>query len=52
VDLAAVTQQLEDEGVTKFNQPFDKLMQAVQSKQAGARAGGAKAAPLQTQTQR
>jgi len=52
VDLAAVTQQLEDEGVTKFNQPFDKLMQAVQSKQAGVRAGGAKAAPLQTQTQR
>jgi len=53
VDLAAVTQQLEDEGVTKFNQPFDKLMQAVQSKQAGARAGGgAKVAPLQTQVQR
>jgi len=51
VDLAAVTQQLEDEGVTKFNQPFDQLMQAVQTKQAGARAG-AKAAPLQAQTQR
>jgi transaldolase len=38
VDLQAVTQQLEDEGVTKFNQPFDKLMQAVQSKLTDARA--------------
>jgi len=26
IDLDKVTQQLEDEGVTKFNQPFDKLM--------------------------
>jgi hypothetical protein len=24
-----VTQQLEDEGVTKFNQPFDKLMETL-----------------------
>jgi transaldolase len=40
VDLQAVTQQLEDEGVTKFNQPFDKLMQAVQSKLTDARAAG------------
>jgi transaldolase len=29
IDLAAVTQQLEDEGVTKFNQPFDKLIAAL-----------------------
>ncbi|MBM4163107.1 MAG: transaldolase [Lentisphaerae bacterium] len=27
ISLDAVTQQLEDEGVTKFNQPFDKLME-------------------------
>ena len=26
IDLDAATQQLEDEGVEKFNQPFDKLM--------------------------
>jgi transaldolase len=24
-----VTQQLEDEGVKKFNEPFDKLMEAL-----------------------
>lgn len=29
IDLDAVTQQLEDEGVKKFNQPFDKLMAAL-----------------------
>ncbi|HEY5019425.1 MAG TPA: transaldolase family protein, partial [Steroidobacteraceae bacterium] len=52
VDIQAVTQQLEDEGVEKFNQPFDKLIQALQAKQAGAaRTGGARAAPKQTQTQ-
>ena len=27
IDLAAVTQQLEDEGVEKFSRPFDSLMQ-------------------------
>ena len=36
IDIDQVTQQLEEEGVEKFNQPFDKLMQAVQSKQAGS----------------
>jgi transaldolase len=36
IDIDQVTQQLEQEGVEKFNQPFDKLMQAVASKQAGA----------------
>lgn len=36
IDIDQVTQQLEDEGVEKFNQPFDKLMQAVQSKQASS----------------
>jgi transaldolase len=35
IDIDRVTQQLEDEGVEKFNQPFDKLLQAVQSKLAG-----------------
>ncbi len=29
ISLDKVTQQLEDEGVTKFNQPFDKLMEAL-----------------------
>jgi len=29
IDLNALTQQLEDEGVEKFNQPFDKLMEAL-----------------------
>lgn len=36
IEIDRVTQQLEDEGVDKFNQPFDKLMQAVKSKQASA----------------
>lgn len=54
VDIAAVTQQLEDEGVAKFNQPFDKLIQVLQAKQAaaGRPASGAGATPRQTQTQR
>ena len=29
INLDKVTQQLEDEGVTKFNQPFDKLMETL-----------------------
>tara|TARA_R110001592_G_scaffold150843_1_gene376866 strand:- start:390 stop:1508 length:1119 start_codon:yes stop_codon:yes gene_type:complete len=29
IDIDAVTQQLEDEGVDKFNTPFDKLMDAL-----------------------
>lgn len=32
IDIDRVTQQLEDEGVEKFNQPFDKLIQTVQSR--------------------
>jgi transaldolase len=32
IDIDAITQQLEDEGVEKFNQPFDQLLQSVQSK--------------------
>ncbi len=30
IDLDAIAQQLEDEGVAKFNQPFDKLMTALE----------------------
>jgi len=44
IDIDAITQQLEDEGVEKFNQPFDKLMQAVQSKLADARQADAQGA--------
>jgi transaldolase len=29
ISIGKVTQQLEDEGVTKFNQPFDKLMETL-----------------------
>lgn len=53
VDLQAATQRLEDEGVQKFNQPFDKLLQAIQGKQREADArGGARAASRQSQGQR
>ncbi len=36
VDLDAATQQLEDEGVTKFSQAFDQLMAALQQKRAAS----------------
>jgi transaldolase/glucose-6-phosphate isomerase len=36
VDLDASTQELEDEGVTKFNQAFEQLMAALQEKQAAS----------------
>ena len=29
IDLDSVTQQLEDEGISKFNKPFDQLMEAL-----------------------
>ena len=32
IDLNQVTQQLEDEGVEKFNQPFDSLMKTLEDK--------------------
>ena len=32
IDIDKVTRQLEDEGVEKFNKPFDKLMEAVTQK--------------------
>jgi transaldolase/transaldolase/glucose-6-phosphate isomerase len=31
IDLAAVTQQLEDEGIEKFNKPFEKLLSAIEA---------------------
>jgi transaldolase len=36
INLEAVTQQLEDEGVQKFVQAFDRLMSALQKKRAAA----------------
>ena len=32
IDLAKVAQQLEDDGVKKFNEPFDKLLASLESK--------------------
>ncbi|RZM21409.1 MAG: transaldolase, partial [Pedobacter sp.] len=29
IDLNAIAKQLEDQGIDKFNQPYDKLMQAI-----------------------
>jgi transaldolase len=36
VDLGAITQQLEDEGVEKFNQAFDQLAAALEQKRTAA----------------
>jgi transaldolase/glucose-6-phosphate isomerase len=36
VDLNKVTQQLEDEGVEKFNKPFDQLMATLEEERAAA----------------
>jgi hypothetical protein len=36
IDLDAVTQQLEDEGVQKFIKPFDLLLSTLQEKRATA----------------
>jgi transaldolase len=36
IDLGAVTQQLEDEGVEKFASPFDSLMKSLERKRAAA----------------
>jgi transaldolase/transaldolase/glucose-6-phosphate isomerase len=32
IDIDKVTQQLEDEGIRKFNEPFDKLIQTLANK--------------------
>ena len=36
IDIDEVTQQLEDEGVEKFNKPFDNLMSALEAKRRSA----------------
>jgi transaldolase/transaldolase/glucose-6-phosphate isomerase len=36
IDLDAVTQQLEREGIEKFNQPYDGLMAMLEQKRAAA----------------
>lgn len=41
IDIDAVTQQLEDEGVEKFIKPFDSLMQTLQAKGGNGREGDA-----------
>ena len=34
IDLDAITQQLEDEGIEKFNKPFEKLLKAIEEQKA------------------
>jgi transaldolase/glucose-6-phosphate isomerase len=34
IDIDQITQQLEDEGVEKFNKPFDKLMEVLEQKRS------------------
>jgi transaldolase len=41
IDIDQVTQQLEDEGVDKFNKPFDKLMETLAQRSQQHAAGGA-----------
>ncbi len=36
IDLGQVTRRLEDEGVEKFNQPFDRLMKSIEDKRVKA----------------
>jgi len=36
IDIDKVTQQLEDEGVDKFNKPFEKLLQAIEDQKVKA----------------
>jgi transaldolase len=42
IDLDAVTQRLEDEGVAKFVAPFDSLMKTLEEKRAAAGQGNGK----------
>jgi transaldolase len=41
IDIDKVTQQLEDEGVEKFNKPFDKLMETLAQRSQQHATGGA-----------
>ncbi|WP_439695213.1 transaldolase [Mucilaginibacter sp. AW1-7] len=34
IDLDAITQQLEDEGIEKFNKPFEKLLKAIEDQKS------------------
>ncbi len=34
IDIDQITQQLEDEGIEKFNKPFEKLLQAIEDQKA------------------
>ncbi|WP_419800957.1 transaldolase [Mucilaginibacter sp.] len=36
IDLAKITQQLEEEGIEKFNQPYDKLLAAIEKQKQKA----------------
>jgi transaldolase len=36
IDLDQITQQLEDEGIDKFNKPFEKLLKAIEDQKAKA----------------
>ncbi|MBI4772987.1 MAG: transaldolase [Deltaproteobacteria bacterium] len=40
IDIDQVTRQLEDEGIEKFNQPYDNLMSNLEEKRAAARRKG------------
>jgi transaldolase len=44
IDINAVTDQLEKEGVEKFIKPYDNLMHALEAKRLAALADGGKAA--------
>jgi transaldolase len=37
IDIDRVTRQLEEEGIEKFNKPYDNLMQILEKKRAEAR---------------
>ncbi len=39
IDLSQITQELEDEGIEKFNQPFDSLMCSLEGKRVAALEG-------------
>ena len=34
IDIDQITQQLEDEGIDKFNKPFEKLLKAIEDQKA------------------
>jgi hypothetical protein len=36
INLRELTAQLENEGIEKFNQPYDQLLQAIEEKKARA----------------